>query len=71
LGFFGILAEYERNCALERTQAGIAAARALGRVGGKRSWEETGIPEHVIEKAKVAEILYTSKGITTSAMLSN
>jgi len=43
LGFFGILAEYERNCALERTQAGIAAARALGRVGGKRSWEETGI----------------------------
>lgn len=33
---FGALAEFERNLVRERTQAGLAAARARGRRGGRR-----------------------------------
>lgn len=33
---FGALAEFERNLITERTQAGLVAARARGRVGGRR-----------------------------------
>lgn len=33
---FGALAEFERNLIRERTQAGLVAARARGRVGGRR-----------------------------------
>jgi DNA invertase Pin-like site-specific DNA recombinase len=33
---FGALAEFERNLIRERTQAGLTAARARGRVGGRR-----------------------------------
>lgn len=32
---FGALAEFERNLIKERTNAGLAAARARGRVGGR------------------------------------
>lgn len=32
---FGALAEFERNLIRERTQAGLAAARARGRRGGR------------------------------------
>jgi DNA invertase Pin-like site-specific DNA recombinase len=32
---FGALAEFERSLIIERTQAGLAAARARGRVGGR------------------------------------
>ena len=32
---FGALAEFERNLIAERTQAGLKAARARGRVGGR------------------------------------
>jgi DNA invertase Pin-like site-specific DNA recombinase len=32
---FGALAEFERNLIRERTQAGLTAARARGRIGGK------------------------------------
>lgn len=32
---FGALAEFERNLCLERTLAGLAAARARGRLGGR------------------------------------
>jgi DNA invertase Pin-like site-specific DNA recombinase len=32
---FGALAEFERNLIAERTQAGLSAARARGRVGGR------------------------------------
>lgn len=39
---FGALAEFERNLIRERTQAGLAAARARGRVGGRpRKLDET------------------------------
>lgn len=33
---FGALAEFERNLIRERTQAGLAAARSRGRLGGRR-----------------------------------
>lgn len=33
---FGALAEFERNLIQERTQAGLKAARARGRIGGRR-----------------------------------
>lgn len=33
---FGALAEFERNLIRERTQAGLQAARARGRLGGRR-----------------------------------
>lgn len=33
---FGALAEFERNLIRERTKAGLVAARARGRVGGRR-----------------------------------
>ncbi len=33
---FGALTEFERALTLERTRAGLAAARACGRVGGRR-----------------------------------
>ncbi|KFI23558.1 recombinase family protein [Nitrosococcus oceani] len=33
---FGALAEFERNLIQERTQAGLAAAQARGRLGGRR-----------------------------------
>lgn len=33
---FGALAEFERNLIRERTQAGLQAARARGRQGGRR-----------------------------------
>ncbi len=35
LQFLAILAEFERNLMSERTKAGLAAARARGRVGGR------------------------------------
>lgn len=34
-GFFGALAEFERELIVERTKAGLAAARARGRYGGR------------------------------------
>ena len=37
LHIFGSLAQFERELIIERTQAGLAAARARGRVGGRPS----------------------------------
>jgi len=34
---FGALAEFERDLIRERTQAGLAVARARGRVGGRQT----------------------------------
>ena len=36
LQLLGVIAEFERNITLERTRAGLARARAEGRVGGRR-----------------------------------
>ena len=51
---FGALAEFERNLIQERTQAGLAAARARGRIGGRP-------PALDDEQRKMAIKLYNSK----------
>src|SRR6266705_558257 len=51
---FGALAEFERNLIRERTQAGLTAARARGRTGG-RPKALTG------KKAAMAQELYSNK----------
>jgi DNA invertase Pin-like site-specific DNA recombinase len=51
---FGALAEFERNLIRERTYAGLAAARARGRLGGR--------PRKLSEKqAQLARSLHNSK----------
>ena len=51
---FGALAEFERNLVRERTQAGLSAARARGRKGGRpKTLDPT--------KRKLAVQLYDAK----------
>jgi DNA invertase Pin-like site-specific DNA recombinase len=51
---FGALAEFERDLIQERTRAGLEAARARGRIGGR--------PKVLTEKkAAIARALYTDK----------
>lgn len=54
---FGALAEFERSLIRERTVAGLAAARARGRVGGRP-------PVMTPEKIKVARQLYDARHLT-------
>src|SRR3954464_7335141 len=54
---FGALAEFERNIIRERTQAGLQAARAKGRLGG-RPKSLTG------KKTAMAQALYNDKNNT-------
>jgi DNA invertase Pin-like site-specific DNA recombinase len=51
---FGALAEFERDLIRQRTQAGLAAARARGRLGGRPS-------ALTAEKAKLARRMYESR----------
>lgn len=51
---FGSLAEFERELIVERTRAGLSAARARGRLGGRKK----GLPEKAITTACAAETLY-------------
>jgi len=46
---FGALAEFERNLIRERTQAGLEAARARGRKGGRRKLLSKEKRRHVVE----------------------
>lgn len=57
----GALAEFERELIRERTMAGLAAARARGRVGGRPS-------KMTPEKVKVAREMYDSKEHTVEAI---
>lgn len=54
---FGALAEFERNLIQERTQAGLAAARARGRRGGRRK-------SLTSDKRGLAVDLYNQKKMT-------
>lgn len=56
---FGALAEFERNLVRDRTAAGLAAARARGRVGGRRKQLDP-------EKRRLAVQLYTEKKHTVA-----
>lgn len=58
-GIFATLAEFERELIRERTQAGLKSARARGRKGGRPK----GMSQSAIEKAAIAEALYTNGSI--------
>src|SRR5215211_7740862 len=58
---FGALAEFERDLIRERTQAGLSAARARGRKGGRP-------PVMTPAKAAVARQLYDSRQHTVAAI---
>lgn len=57
---FGSLAEFEREVIRERTRAGLEAARARGRQGGRPK----GLSEKAQQKAMVAETLYKEQKLT-------
>jgi len=64
---FCSLAEFEREQIKERTNAGLKAARARGKVGGRPK----GLSEKAKAKAKMAESLYKSKQYTISEICHN
>jgi DNA invertase Pin-like site-specific DNA recombinase len=56
---FAALAEFERDLIRERTQAGLTAARARGRLGGRK-------PVLTAEKASAAQAMYDAKDRSVS-----
>src|SRR5438270_4712886 len=54
---FGALAEFERDIIRERTQAGLIAARARGRFGGRPKAATLNTPK----KISIAQALYNDK----------
>ena len=58
--FFGMIAEFERGNTVERVNAGLKAARARGRLGGRPK----GLSEKSQNTAKIAEVLYKTKEIS-------
>ena len=61
LHIFASLAEFERGLIIERTHAGIAAARARGRLGGRP-------PALAGEKLATARRMYASKEYTIASI---
>lgn len=57
LNIFASLAEFERDIIRERTKAGLSAARARGRMGGKKK----GLSAEAIKKAETAVMLYRER----------
>src|SRR5437868_12915664 len=57
---FGALAEFERDLIRERTKAGLQAARARGRVGGRPKAQTLNTPK----KVAMAQSLYDNKNNT-------
>ena len=57
LNIFASLAEFERDIIRERTKAGLSAARARGRMGGKKK----GLSPEAIKKAETAVMLYRER----------
>ena len=54
LNIFGSLAEFERDIIRERTKAGLASAKARGRIGGRKK----GLAPEAMKKAETAVMLY-------------
>lgn len=54
---FGALAEFERNLIRDRTQAGLAAARARGRQGGRPKVKSLSTPQQIA----MLQALYADK----------
>ena len=61
---FASLAEFEREVIRERTQAGLSAARARGRVGGRPK----GLSPHAETTAIAAETLYRERRLSVVAI---
>lgn len=61
---FATLAEFERELIRERTQAGLTAARARGRVGGRPK----GLSPQVEATALAAETLYRERKLSVAAI---
>ena len=59
---FASLAEFERDIIKERTKAGLAAARARGRMGGRPK----GLSKSAIIKVKAVKVLYEKREQTVS-----
>ncbi len=59
---FGALAEFERDLIRERTRAGLAAARARGRTGGRPRVTALNTPK----KVAMAQMLYGDKNTSIS-----
>jgi DNA invertase Pin-like site-specific DNA recombinase len=57
---FGALAEFERDIIRERTNAGLTAARARGRLGGRPKAQTLNTPKKVV----LAQSLYDNKNNT-------
>lgn len=62
---FASLAEFERDLIKERTMAGLSAARARGRLGGKPK----GLSQKAQATAGAAETLYKERKLTTEQIL--
>ena len=63
---FASLAEFERELIRERTNAGLEAAKARGKRGGRPA----GLSKAAMEKARSARILYDSKTKTVEEIAS-
>lgn len=59
---FAALAEFERDIISERTKAGLAAARARGRKGGRPK----GLSKAAKDKAMIAKTLYEQRKMSVS-----
>lgn len=64
---FASLAEFERDLIIERTQAGLKAARARGRVGGRPK----GLSKAAEQKALAAASLYREGNLTVKQISEN
>lgn len=64
---FASLAEFERDLIVERTQAGLNAARARGRTGGRPK----GLSKAAQKKALAAEALYTKGDMSVNEIADN
>ena len=64
---FASLAEFERDLIIERTQAGLSAARARGRLGGRKR----GLSEEAKKKAVAAAALYNQGSLTVNEIVKN
>ena len=64
---FASLAEFERDLIIERTQAGLTAARARGRTGGRPK----GLSKAAEKKAVAAEALYRKGDLSVNEIAEN
>lgn len=64
---FASLAEFERDLIIERTRAGLTAARARGRLGGRPK----GLSADAEKKAIAAEALYKEGQLSVNAIAGN